>query len=159
VECLNAGGSISFSPKTDEAKAKWLNYDTRSMLAELDPKPETFTVAVGTTQLDVISMMSKEDVKGTHWDDPKVQAAWSGMVVDATPAFYLEHLKRLRKHKIQPYFVPAHVHQLEIIERLARAGVYMGPLNMALAGYGAVHAVEIPSTGWKWFGELRKAPC
>jgi hypothetical protein len=30
------------------------------------------TVAVGTTRWDVISMMSKEDVKGTHWDDPKV---------------------------------------------------------------------------------------
>jgi uncharacterized protein (DUF849 family) len=84
---LQVGGSISFSPKTDEAKAKWMNYDTRHMLTELDPKPEMVTVAVGTTQCDVISMMSKEDVKGTHWDDPKVQAAWSGMVVDATPKF------------------------------------------------------------------------
>ena len=41
-----------------------------------------------------------------------MQAAWAGMGVDATPAFYLEHLKRLRKNRIQPYFVPAHVHQL-----------------------------------------------
>ena len=60
------------------------------------------------------------------------QACW----LTAGPAFYLEHLKRLRKNGIQPYFVPAHVHQLEIIERLIRAGVYMGPLNMAIAGYG-----------------------
>jgi len=42
----------------------------------------------------------------------------------------------LRKNRIQPYFVPAHVHQLEIVERLIRAGVYMGPLNLAIAGYG-----------------------
>ena len=85
---------------------------------------------------DVVSMMNPEDVKGTHLDDPKVQAAWAGMVMDSTPAFYLEHLKRLKAHGIQPYFVPAHVHQWEIIERLIRAGVYMGPVNMCFAAYG-----------------------
>ena len=108
---LQVGGSISFSPKTDDAKAKWLNYDTRHMLTELNPKPEFVTVAVGTGQWDIISMMHKEDVEGTHLADPKVQAAWAGMVVDATPAFYLEHLKRLKQHGIQPYFVPGHIHQ------------------------------------------------
>jgi uncharacterized protein (DUF849 family) len=41
---LQVGGSISFAPHTAEAKAKWLNYDTRHMLAELDPKPEFVTV-------------------------------------------------------------------------------------------------------------------
>ena len=85
-------------------------------------------------------MMSKDDVKGTHLEDPKVQAAWAGMVVDSTPAFYLEHLKRLRAHGIQPYFVPAHVHQWEIIERLIRSGVYMGPLNMCLGSLRRRHA-------------------
>ena len=133
---VQVGGSISFAPKTDDAKAQWLDFDTRHMLAELTPKPESVTVAIGTSLWDVISMMSKEDVKGTHLEDPKVQAAWAGMVVDATPAFYLEHLKRLRAHGIQPYFVPAHIHQWEIIERLIRAGVYMGPVNLALAAYG-----------------------
>jgi hypothetical protein len=33
---LQVGGSISFAPKTDDAKAKWLDYDTRHMLTELD---------------------------------------------------------------------------------------------------------------------------
>ena len=61
---LQVGGSISFSPKTDDAKAKWLNYDTRHMLTELDPKPDCVTVAVGTGQWDIISMMHKEDVEG-----------------------------------------------------------------------------------------------
>ena len=133
---IQVGGSISFSPKTDDAKAKWLDYDTRHMLTELNPKPEFVTVSTGTSLWDVISMMSKDDVKGTHLEDPKVQAAWAGMVVDSTPAFYLEHLKRLRAHGIQPYFVPAHTHQWEIIERLIRSGVYMGPLNMCMAAYG-----------------------
>jgi uncharacterized protein (DUF849 family) len=133
---IQVGGSISFSPKTDEAKAKWLDYDTRHMLTELNPKPEFVTVSTGTTLWDIIAMMNPGDVKGTHLEDPRVQAAWAGMVVDSTPAFYLEHLKRLRAHGIQPYFVPAHVHQWEIIERLIRSGVYMGPLNMCMAAYG-----------------------
>jgi uncharacterized protein (DUF849 family) len=133
---IQVGGSISFAPKTDAAKAEWLDFDTRHMLAELTPAPESVTVAIGTTQWDVISMMSADDVKGTHMENPKVQAAWAGMVVDATPSFYLEHLKRLRARGVQPYFVPAHIHQWEIIERLIRSGVYMGPVNMALAAYG-----------------------
>lgn len=133
---LQVGGSISFSPKTEDGKAKWLGYDTRHMLTELNPKPDFVTVAVGTTQWDIVSMFHPEDIKGTHMEDPKVAAAWAGMVVDAAPAFYLEHLKRLRNNGIQPYFVPGHVHQWEIIERLIRAGVYMGPLNMALCAYG-----------------------
>ncbi len=152
---LQVGGSISFSPKGEDAKAKWLSYDTRHMLTELDPKPDCVTVSTGTSLWDVVSMMSKEDVKGTHLDDPKVQAAWAGMVVDSTPAFYLEHLKRLRQHKIQPYFVPAHVHQIEIIERLIRAGVYMGPLNMALAGYGGGTLGRNP---FDWMEMVRRTP-
>jgi uncharacterized protein (DUF849 family) len=152
---LQVGGSISFSPKTEDGKAKWLNYDTRHMLAELDPKPEFVTVAVGTTQWDIVSMMSPEDIKGTHLEDPKARAAWAGMIVDAAPAFYLEHLKRLRQHKIQPYFVPAHIHQLELIERLIRAGVYMGPMNCALAGYGGGTLGRNP---FHWMETLRQTP-
>ena len=133
---IQVGGSISFSPKTDDSKAKWLDYDTRHMLTELTPKPESITVTIGTSLWDIISMMSQDDVKGTHLEDPRVQAAWAGMVVDSTPAFYLEHLKRLKAHGIQPYFPLAHVHQYEIVERLIRSGVYMGPLNVALAAYG-----------------------
>jgi uncharacterized protein (DUF849 family) len=152
---IQVGGSISFSPKTDEAKAKWLDYDTRHMLTELNPKPEFVTVSTGTTLWDIISMMGKGDVDGTHLADPKVAAAWAGMVVDSTPAFYIEHLKRLRKHGIQPYFVPAHVHQIEIIERLIRAGVYMGPLNMALAGYGGGTLGRNP---FDWMEMVRRTP-
>lgn len=114
------------------------------------------TVATGTTQWDVVSMFVPDDIKGTHLDNnPAVQAAWAGMYVDAGPAFYLEHLKRLAAHKIQPYFVPAHVHQMEIIERLIRAGVYMGPLNMAIAGYGGGTLGRNP---FHWMDFLRQVP-
>ncbi|MBL8580612.1 MAG: 3-keto-5-aminohexanoate cleavage protein, partial [Rhizobiaceae bacterium] len=103
---IQVGGSISFSPHTDDAKAKWLDYDTRHMLTELDPKPEFVTVTTGTTLWDIMSMNTMDDVKGTHLEDPKVLAAWANMVVDSTPEFYVEHLKRLRKNGILPYFVP-----------------------------------------------------
>jgi uncharacterized protein (DUF849 family) len=153
---LQVGGSISFAPKTADAKAKWLDYDTRHMLTEIDPKPDCVTVAVGTTQWDIMSIMLPDDIKGTHLENnPKVQAAWAGMWVDAGPAFYLEHLKRLRKNRIQPYFVPAHVHQLELIERLIRAGVYMGPLNLAIAGYGGGTLGRNP---FDWMEMVRRVP-
>lgn len=126
------------------------------MLTELDPKPECVTIATGTTQWDIMSWMSADDIKGTHLENnPKVQAAWAGMWVDAGPAFYLEHLKRLRKNRIQPYFVPAHVHQLELIERLIRAGVYMGPMNLAIAGYGGGTLGRNP---YHWMEFLRQVP-
>ena len=65
-------------------------------------------------------------------------------------------LKRLRKNRIQPYFVPAHVHQLEIIERLIRAGVYMGPLNLAIAGYGGGTLGRNPFDWLEMVRRLRK---
>lgn len=152
---IQVGGSISFAPHTADAKAKWLDYDTRHMLTELDPKPEFVTVTVGTTLWDIASVFSPEDIKGTHMEDPAVQAAWSGMVVDSTPAFYVEHLKRLRKNDILPYFVPGHVHQWDLIEGLIRAGVYMGPLNMALCGYGGGTMFRNP---FDWMHFLQRIP-
>ena len=152
---IQVGGSISFAPHTEGAKAKWLDYDTRHMLAELNPKPELVTVTTGTTLWDITQAFIPGDADGTHLADPKVAEAWSGMVVDSTPAFYIEHLKRLRKNKIQPYFVPGHVHQLEIIERLIRSGVYMGPLNLALCGYGGGSMGRNP---FDWMEMLRRTP-
>jgi uncharacterized protein (DUF849 family) len=61
----------------------------------------------------------------------------------------------LSKNKIQPYFVPGHVHQLEIIERLLRAGVYKGPLNLALCGYGGGSMGRNP---FDWMEMLRRTP-
>ena len=152
---LQIGGSISFAPHTADAKAKGLDYDTRHMLTELNPKPDCVTMTTGTTLWDVTMQMTPEDIKGTHLDDPKVLAAWRGMVVDSTPAFYEEHLKRLRKNRIQPYFVPASTAQLEIIERLIRTGQYMGPLNLAICGYGGGSLGQNP---FDWMEMVRRVP-
>ena len=100
-------------------------------------------------------MWTPEDIKGTHLEDPKAMAAWAGMYTDAGPAFYLEHLKRLRKNGIQPYFTLAHVHQLEIVERLIRHGAYMGPLNTNITIYGGGGCGHNP---FDWMNWLSREP-
>ncbi|MFO1067617.1 MAG: hypothetical protein U1E14_03750 [Geminicoccaceae bacterium] len=66
------------------------------------------TVATGTTQWDVMSMMSADDIVGTHLENNlQVQAAWAGMYVDAGPAFYLEHLEGCGRTRSSPTLSPA----------------------------------------------------
>jgi uncharacterized protein (DUF849 family) len=99
------------------------------MLAAIDPKPDQVTVAIGSTLFDVTSMLTIDDVEGSHMADPAVMWKYAQMVADATPEFYIEHLRRLRDNGIQAYFALGHVHSLEIVERLIRQGLYMGPVN------------------------------
>ena len=55
-------------------------------------------------------MFVPDDIKGTHLDNnPQVQAAWAGMWVDAGPAFYLEHLKRLARAQDPALFRARHM--------------------------------------------------
>ncbi|HEY5968393.1 MAG TPA: 3-keto-5-aminohexanoate cleavage protein [Chitinophagaceae bacterium] len=153
---LQVGGSIAFDHPKDDGTVNWLSYDTRHMLAELTPKPETVTVAIGTCMMDITQTWTMEDIKGTHLEkDPKALAAWAGMYTDAGPAFYLEHLKRLRKNGIQPFFTLAHIHQLEIVERLIRHGVYMGPLNTNITMYGGGGCGTNP---YDWMHWLQRQP-
>ena len=93
---LQVGGSISFAPEGNE-KAKWQSYDTRHMLAEIDPKPDQVTVAIGTSLYDMTPLTTMDDVQGTHLANPEQIWAFSQMVADAAPDFYIEHLKRLKK--------------------------------------------------------------
>jgi uncharacterized protein (DUF849 family) len=55
--------------------------------------------------------------------------AMANLVADSAPDFYIEHIKRLVRGGIQPYFALGHVHSLEIVERMIRQGYYMGPMN------------------------------
>jgi uncharacterized protein (DUF849 family) len=63
---LQVGGSISFAPEGEGEEAKWLSDDTRHMLAELKPSPEQVTVAVNTTQMNVMDLMTDEDGGRRH---------------------------------------------------------------------------------------------
>jgi uncharacterized protein (DUF849 family) len=151
---LQVGGSISFAPEPGQ-EAKWQGYDTRHMLAGIDPKPDQVTVAIGSTAYDMTPLVTPEDIRGTQLEEPRMLQAYANMVADATPAFYVEHLKRLAKNGIQPYFALAHVHQLQTVERLIRAGIYLGPVNgfFSMVGGGVAGANPLD-----WMELIRRTP-
>lgn len=72
------GGSISFAPTSADAEAMWLDYDTRHMLTEHDPKLVCVTIATGTTQRDIISILEPGDVRGTRMENNTgVKKTWA----------------------------------------------------------------------------------
>ena len=126
---LQVGGSISFAPEPGE-EAKFQSYDSRHKLAEIDPKPDQVTIACGTSLYDLTALHPVDDsFQGTRFENPAMLHAMANMVADSTPDFYLENIKRMVQHGIQPYFALGHVHSLELVERLIRKGYYMGPVN------------------------------
>ncbi|MEJ8814459.1 3-keto-5-aminohexanoate cleavage protein [Variovorax ureilyticus] len=133
---LQVGGSISFAPEGQGAEAKWLDDDTRHMLAELDPKPDQVTIAINTNQMNVCELLSPDDVAGTSLALPAYQQAYREMWIPSGPAFVEEHLRRLQAAGIQAHFMLGDVGQLETVERLIRRGVYTGPLVLNWVGIG-----------------------
>ncbi|MGB3698242.1 MAG: 3-keto-5-aminohexanoate cleavage protein [Gordonia sp. (in: high G+C Gram-positive bacteria)] len=133
---LQVGGSISFAPEGDGAEAKWLSDDTRHMLAELDPKPDQVTIAINTSQMNIMELMTDEDIAGTSMQRPELSDTYREMTVPAGPAWVEEHLRRLTASGIQPHFQLSSIPQLETVERLIRRGKYMGPLNLTWVGIG-----------------------
>lgn len=136
---LQVGGSISFAPEGDGAAAKWLSDDTRHMLAELNPRPDQVTVAVNTSQMNIMELMTEPDFKGTSLDNPAMQATYRDMVVPSNPSWHEEHIRRLVAAGIQPHFMLGSLTGLETVERMIRRGVYCGPLilNYVAIGGGA----------------------
>ncbi|MGW0177030.1 3-keto-5-aminohexanoate cleavage protein [Rhodococcus sp. NPDC003322] len=133
---LQVGGSISFAPEGEGADAKWLSDDTRHMLAELDPKPDQVTIAINTSQMNIMELMTADDIAGTSMERPELAAAYREMTVPAGPEWVEEHLRRLQAAGIQPHFQLSSIPQLETVERLIRRGVYTGPLNLTWVGIG-----------------------
>jgi uncharacterized protein (DUF849 family) len=133
---LQVGGSISFAPEGEGADAKWLNDDTRHMLAELSPKPDQVTIAINTNQMNVCELLTADDVAGTSLALPAYQQAYTEMTIPSGPGFVIEHLKRLQANHIQPHFMLGDSGQLETVERLIRRGHYTGPLVLNWVGIG-----------------------
>ena len=125
---LQMGGSISFAPAPGE-EAHAANYDTRHKLCTIKPTPDQITVMCGSTLYDQTAIHPLDTFEGTRFTDPAMAHAMANLVMDATPDFYLENIKRCVENGIQPYFALAHVHGLELVERLIRRGYYMGPVN------------------------------
>ncbi|KJS27186.1 MAG: transposase [Hyphomonadaceae bacterium BRH_c29] len=133
---LQVGGSISFAPEGEGAEAKWLSDDTRHMLAELTPRPDQVTIAVNTTQMNIMDLMSDEEYGQTSLARSDLYHAYREMVVPAGPGWVEEHLRRLQANQIQPHFQLTCMPDLETVERLVRRGNYTGPLNITWVGIG-----------------------
>ncbi|WP_068165228.1 3-keto-5-aminohexanoate cleavage protein [Rhodococcus phenolicus] len=133
---LQVGGSISFAPEGEGAEAKWLSDDVRHMLAELDPKPDQVTIAINTSQMNIMELMTADDIAGTSMERPELASTYREMTVPAGPEWVEEHLRRLQAAGIQPHFQLSSIPQLETVERLVRRGVYTGPLNLTWVGIG-----------------------
>lgn len=86
--------------------------------------------------MNVVEVLAKEDYAGTSFENPLLYKAYRDMISEAGPEFYLEHLKRLTANGIQPQFMLGNLPQLETVERLIRAGIYTGPLNLNYVAIG-----------------------
>ena len=103
---LQIGGSISFSPEGDGADAKWLSDDTRHMLADLDPAPDQVTIAINTNQMNIVELMTDDDIAGTSIQRPEIYEAYRNMYVPADPAWVDEHLTPAARQR-HPAALPA----------------------------------------------------
>lgn len=152
---LQIGGSISFAPEGEGADAKWLSDDTRHMLAELDPKPDQVTIAVNTTQMNIMDLISEAEYGQTSLAHPETYHAYREMVVPAGPEWVEEHLRRLTDAGIQPHFQLTKMPDLETVERLVRRGYYKGPLNLTWIGIGGGFDGPNPNNFMEF---IRRAP-
>jgi len=152
---LQVGGSISFAPEGEGADAKWLSDEARHMLAELTPKPDQVTIAINTTQMNIMDLMMDADYKETSLADPALYHAYREMVVPAGPQWVEEHLRRLVASGIQPHFQLTCMPDLETLERLVRRGHYMGPLNLTWVGIGGGFDGPNPNNFMEF---IRRAP-
>lgn len=154
---IQVGGSISFAPESEAegAEAKWLTDEVRHLLAELTPRPEQVTIAVNTTQMNIMDLMSDEEFSQTSLANPALYHAYREMVVPAGPSWVEEHLKRLTASGIQPHFQLTCMPDLETVERLVRRGHYKGPLNLTWVGIGGGFDGPNPANFMEF---IRRAP-
>ncbi|HEX3365305.1 3-keto-5-aminohexanoate cleavage protein [Phenylobacterium sp.] len=143
---LQVGGSISFAPESEGEAAKWLSDDTRHMLAELTPRPDQVTVAVNTSQFNIVELMDEDDLKGTSLADPALYEAYREMTVPAGPGWLEEHVRRLSANGIQSHFQLAQISQLETLERMMRRGKFYGPLILTWVAIGGGFDAPNPYT-------------
>ncbi|VVM78246.1 3-keto-5-aminohexanoate cleavage protein [Pseudomonas fluorescens] len=141
---LQVGGSISFAPEPGNP-AQWPANDSRHALALLETKPDQVTIAINTSQMNILELLGPRDVEGTSLSDPGMQAAFRDMYLEAGPSFYETNLRMLCENGIQPNFMLAHVHQLETVELIVRKGLYKGPLNLCYVAIGGGMAGRHPT--------------
>ena len=134
---IQVGGSISFAPETEGAKAKWLSDDTRHMLAELDPEAgpgdrHRQHLADERRRADGVGRHRRHvagrarDLQGLPRDD-RARPARAGS---------RSTCERLSAAGIQSAFQFYNINSFETVERMIRRGVYKGPLVMNWVAIG-----------------------
>ena len=83
--------------------------DTRHMLAELDPKPDQVTIAINTNQMNIVELMTDDDIAGTSFERPELYEAYREMDVPAGPEWVEEHLQAADRQR-HPAALPAGPH-------------------------------------------------
>lgn len=136
---LQVGGSISFAPRNPGEAAQWLADDTRHMLADLQPRPDQVTLVVNTNQMNVMELLTEDDIGGTSMWEPAFRAAYTEMSYEGGPKFMKEHITRLTQAGIQTHFMIGSLKDLDTVERLVRTGHYMGPLVCNWVAIGGGH--------------------
>ncbi len=126
---LQVGGSISFAPEPGRrGEVPELRLLATSWPRSIPSRIRSrWRAALHSTILTALHPV--EAFAGTRFANPAMLHAMANLVADSTPDFFLENIKRLVQHGIQPYFALPHVHGLELVERLIRKGYYKGPMN------------------------------
>ena len=62
------------------------------------------TIAINTSQMNIVELMTPDDFAGTSLERPAVWDAYRDMTVPAGPTWVDEHLRRLQANGIQPHF-------------------------------------------------------
>ena len=125
------------------------------MLADLTPTPDQVTVAINTTQMNIMELLYPEYLEGTSLSHPALQQAYREMTVPAGPQWLEEHLRRLQAAGVQPHFQLTGIHAMETLERLVRKGLYKGPLNLTWIGIGGGFDGPNP---FNFFNFIHRAP-
>ncbi|CAJ0557436.1 unnamed protein product, partial [Mesorhabditis spiculigera] len=107
---LQVGGSISFAPEGEGADAKWLSDDV--------------TIAINTSQMNIMELMTDDDIAGTSMQRPELADTYREMTVPAGPS---------GGRAPAPL---SSIPQLETVERLIRRGIYTGPVNLTWVAIG-----------------------
>jgi uncharacterized protein (DUF849 family) len=125
------------------------------MLAELIPTPDQVTIAVNTSQFNIMDLMTEAEYGPTSLANPETYRAYREMIVPAGPEWVEEHLRRLTDAGIQPHFQLTKMPDLETVERLVRRGHYKGPLNLTWIGIGGGFDGPNPNNFMEF---IRRAP-
>ena len=114
------------------------------------------TIAINTNQMNVMELMTADDVAGTSLANPALQAAYRDMIVPAGPASWTRSTSAAcMANGIQPHFMLGDTAELETVERLIRRGVYSGPLILNYVTIGGGQAGLHPADMMEF---VRRAP-